>query len=148
MAEIYDNIDAKFRDGLLGMISQTGVERVDFCVGYFNLRGWQMIVDEVDRLPGGDVLEGDDMQRRTCRLLVGMQRPADELVRQMYSREGERVDSDYANRCRLQTAAAFRRQLLLGLPTGQAERTLRRLATQLREGRVCVKLSTREPLHA
>ena len=37
MARIYDNIDIKFTDGLRGIIENTGVKRVDFCVGYFNL---------------------------------------------------------------------------------------------------------------
>lgn len=44
MAKIYDNIDIKFTDGLRGIIGNVGVERVDFCVGYFNLRSWNLIV--------------------------------------------------------------------------------------------------------
>ena len=40
MARIYDNIDMKFEDGLKGIMSDDKVLRVDFCVGYFNLRGW------------------------------------------------------------------------------------------------------------
>ena len=39
MARIYDNLETKFTDGLQGIISNVGVKRVDFCVGYFNLRG-------------------------------------------------------------------------------------------------------------
>ena len=48
MAQIYDNIDVKFTDGLQGIISSLGVKRVDFCVGYFNLRGWNLDVDQSD----------------------------------------------------------------------------------------------------
>ena len=51
MAQIYDNIDVKFTDRLQGIISSLGVKRVDFCVGYFNLRGWNLVVDQIDKLP-------------------------------------------------------------------------------------------------
>ncbi|GAB6959808.1 hypothetical protein JCM15754A_11430 [Prevotella aurantiaca JCM 15754] len=36
MARIYDNIETKFTEGIQGIISNMGVKRVDFCVGYFN----------------------------------------------------------------------------------------------------------------
>ena len=42
MAYIYDNIESKFVQGLQDLITDPGVKRVDFCVGYFNLRGWGM----------------------------------------------------------------------------------------------------------
>lgn len=35
MARIYDNLYIRFADGLHGIISNVGVNRVDFCVGYF-----------------------------------------------------------------------------------------------------------------
>lgn len=59
MAQIYDNIEVKFTDGLQGIISSLGVKRVDFCVGYFNLRGWNLVVDQIDKLPGDVVYEND-----------------------------------------------------------------------------------------
>ena len=39
MARIYDNIETKFAEGLQGIVTNVGVKRVDFCVGYFNLWG-------------------------------------------------------------------------------------------------------------
>lgn len=148
MARIYDNIEVKFKEGLLGIMSSGGVERIDFCVGYFNLRGWNMIVNQVDELPGGYVYENDEQKYRVCRLLVGMHRPPEELIRSIYSNDEKVVDADYANRCKLQIAADFKRQLLIGLPTKQDEWTLRRLSTQLKDGKVVVKLYLKEPLHA
>ena len=47
MARIYDNIKTKFTEGLQGIITNVGVKRVDFCVGYFNLRGWNLVVDQM-----------------------------------------------------------------------------------------------------
>ena len=47
MARIFDNIDLKFEDGLKRVIGSQGVKRVDFCVGYFNLRGWTLLSGEI-----------------------------------------------------------------------------------------------------
>ena len=57
-------------------------------------------------------------------------------------------DAEYVQRCKRQIAQDFRNQLLLGLPSAADERTLRRLSVQLKEGKVCVKLYLKEPLHA
>lgn len=148
MARIYDNIDIKFTDGLRGIIENTGVKRVDFCVGYFNLRGWNLIVEQVDKLPGDYVYEDDKRKMRYCRLLVGMHRPDEDLIRSLYSHQEALPDSEYVQRCKRQIAEDFRKQLLLGLPSAADERTLRRLSVQLKEGKVCVKLYLKEPLHA
>ena len=148
MARIYDNIEVKFKEGLQGIMASGGVERVDFCVGYFNLRGWNMIVNQVDELPGGYVYENDEQKYRVCRLLVGMHRPPEELIRSIYGQTNNYVDADYANKCKLQIAVEFKKQLLIGLPTKQDEWTLRRLSSQLKDGKVVVKLYLKEPLHA
>ncbi len=155
MADIYDNSpERKFVEGLRQNIKSLGVKRVDFCIGYFNLRGWDQIADEVDTLPGEMVFERDEYQQdvrknRFCRLLIGMHRPDEELIRELYScREPEPLDSEHMQRCKLKIAADFQKQLMLGAPTNKDEQTLQHLANQLREGRVCVKLYLRRPLHA
>ena len=67
MARIYDNIEIKFTEGLKDIITGLGVKRVDFCVGYFNLRGWKLVVDQIDQLQGENVYENDKKVFRTCR---------------------------------------------------------------------------------
>lgn len=147
MAKIYDNIESKFAEGLQGIITNVGVKRVDFCVGYFNLRGWNLVVEQVDSLSGDYVYENDKRIFRKCRLLIGMHRPAEEIIRQLYT-EQTLPDANYVSRCKLEIARDFKRQLQLGLPTKQDEFTLRRLSAQMKDEKVCVKLYLREPLHA
>ena len=147
MARIYDNIETKFTQGLQDIITNMGVKRVDFCVGYFNLRGWQLVVNQIDQIPGDYVYEGNKQEFRCCRLLIGMHQPDQELVRRLYSKD-QPTDAAYAQQCKLEIAREFKKQLLLGLPTKQDEWTLRRLSAQLKEAKVCVKLYVAEPLHA
>ena len=148
MARIYDNLETKFTDGLQGIISNVGVKRVDFCVGYFNLRGWNLIVNEIDQLSGDFVYEQNNRIFRTCRLLIGMHRPDEDLVRSLYSGKKQLPDAEYVQKCRIAIARDFKKQLLLGLPSKNDEWTLRRLSAQMKEEKVCVRLYLREPLHA
>ena len=53
----------------------------DFCVGFFNLRGWHTISDYIDKFEGG---EG-----KNCRLLIGMQRTPEELLNELYTVNNE-----------------------------------------------------------
>lgn len=147
MARIYDNIETKFAEGLQGIITNVGVKRVDFCVGYFNLRGWNLVVEQIDTLTGDYIYENDKRIFRKCRLLIGMHRPAEELIRQLYTKQFL-PDANYVSQCKLEIARDFKRQLQLGLPTKQDEFTLRRLSAQMKDEKVCVKLYLREPLHA
>lgn len=137
---VFDNIEA----GLLPALRQTlqVSARGDFCVGYFNLRGWKSIDDLISAWPGG---EGGQ-----CRLLVGMQKlPQDELRSGLgVGNEEVPLDNQTALRIKRKLAEEFRVQLTLGMPSNTDEAGLRRLANQLRAKQVTVKLFLKHSLHA
>ncbi len=154
MSQIYDNISLKFDEGLHAILATPGVARADFCVGYFNLRGWQLVADAIDALPGGEAPEKNAKGfrvpvRRLCRLLIGMHQPEAEIIREMYAAlRPEGMDATRAKQLRRKIAVDFRRQLMLGIPTAKDEKTLQTLRRQLAESKVRVKLHLRYPLHA
>ena len=140
MPRIFDNIEQRLLPALQETLQVA--DHSDFCVGYFNLRGWKQLDAYIERYAGG---EG-----KCCRLLVGMQRlPQDDLrtVMSLVSRDLV-IDNQTALRLKKKLAEEFREQLTLGVPTNEDEAGLRRLAAQIRAKKVIVKLFLRHPLHA
>ena len=141
MPRIFDNLSPSTE--LISALQETLdiSSRADFCVGYFNLRGWGDLAPHIDRWNEGD---------GPCRVLVGMQRLPDEKLRDALSlvRRTPGMDNAVAHRLRVRLAEQLRRQLTYGVPTNADEATLHRLAEQLRARRVIVKLFLRHPLHA
>lgn len=145
MPTIYDNISTPFLENGQGNGLRDALKlayRGDFCVGYFNLRGWRSIDDVVESWPQAG--------SPPCRLLVGMTISPDEELRLLLATGSDhsRLDNATVVKLKNRMAAEFRRQLTLGVPTDADESGLRRLAGQLKAGRLQVKLFLKHQLHA
>lgn len=140
MPRIFDNIENKLLPTLRETLNVA--DHADFCVGYFNLRGWKQIDSYVEQWGGG---EGN-----CCRLLVGMQRPPQDELSDLYTlvKQDTGIDNQTALRLKKKLAEDFRDQLTKGVPTNEDETGLRRLASQIKAGKVVVKLFLRHSLHA
>lgn len=140
MPRIFDNIETKLLSALQKTLTLSN--RADFCVGYFNLRGWKYLDSHIENWSGG---EGN-----CCRLLVGMQKlPKDELRQALQiSKNDIGIDNQTALRLKKSLAEEFRQQLTIGTPTNADELGLRRLADQIKDKKVVVKLYLRHSLHA
>ena len=140
MPRIFDNIDRTLLPALRETLEKS--ERADFCVGYFNLRGWKRLHSFIEKWKGGD--------GNCCRLLGGMQRLPDEELRLAIglARSGDRIDNQTALKLKRELAKQFKEQLEAGLPSDEDEVGLQKLAAQIRAKKVVVKLYLRHPLHA
>jgi hypothetical protein len=140
MPRIFDNIEKSLLPALQETLQVA--ERADFCVGYFNLRGWRHLSRYVDHWAGGD--------GHCCRLLVGMHvMPNEELRRALRTHDDDdTLDNQTALREKRRIAEEFRQQLTFGAPSNDDEATLRQLAAQIRGNKLIVKVYLQHPLHA
>jgi superfamily II DNA/RNA helicase len=139
MPRIFDNIEQFLSPTLIETLKSSS--RADFCVGYFNMRGWKLLDSSIETWTG--------TPESRVRLLVGMQSlPQDEL-RVLYNlTRHQELDNATAKRLQRQMAEHFKKQLTYGAPSNADEAGLRRLSEQLKSGKVVVKLSVRQGLHA
>lgn len=113
MPRIFDNIDLKLLPDLQQTIQDA--HRADFCVGYFNLRGWKHLDQYIEPWSGDD--------GHCVRLLVGMQKLPQEELRQFYTFSDSNLglDNQTVYRLKRKLAEEFRSQLAMG---GEIDRVL------------------------
>lgn len=140
MPRIFDNIDNALLPELSKVLSVS--KSADFCVGYFNLRGWRKIDQHIEGWSGQD--------GNACRLLVGMHKSPEKGLREKLATafHDDGIDNARALELKKELAEEFRAQLALGSPSNDDEAGLRRLARQIRGGKVTVKLFLKHQLHA
>ena len=140
MPRIFDNINESLLTYLQDTLEHS--YKADFCVGFFNLRGWASIDHNVEKWNGWD--------GSCARVLVGMQRlPIEELQTAFRTNEdGMMMDAKTASSLRKKCAEQFKEQLVIGIPTNRDEAALRKLSAQIKSKKVIVKLHLSFPLHA
>ncbi len=146
MPRIFDNIEQDFGSGLLEHIKKA--LRVDYCVGYFNIRGWNLVANEIDKLQGEKVKEKDQQVKRYCRLLVGMYKTPSEIIAETYSEDNEPITNKQIPVLTNQLKQELKQQLTIGSPTEKDEALIRKLLQQLKSGKVVIKLFLKHLLHA
>ncbi len=148
MPTVFDNIETPFLDGEDSNGLKHALKlafRGDFCVGYFNLRGWRCIDTVVNEWP----MPVENGSPSPARLLVGMQRlPHDQLRKWLSTEQEKDPDNKTLAKLRKEAAQEFKKQLTIGNPTDADEAGLRRLVKQLKAGRLTVKLFLKHALHA
>jgi superfamily II DNA or RNA helicase len=138
MPQIYDNIENHLIEALKSTLEIS--YRSDFCVGYFNLRGWKPLADYIENYAGEP--------GKCCRLLVGMQKSPKDMIREYFSAADQTmIDNQAALALKKQLAQEFKTQLTVSIPTNADEKGLQQLARQIKAKKVIVKLFLR-PLHA
>lgn len=140
MPRIFDNIELNLIDGLSQILKEAN--SADFCIGYFHLRGWEKLAALIDKFRG--------TEDSCCRILVGMQRPPEEQMRELQRaiKEETFLDGPTLVRLRREIVESFKEQIEFGVPTLTAEKTLQQLARQIRANKLKVKLFSRHHLHA
>jgi hypothetical protein len=108
MPRIFDNIELQPLPALKETLQLAN--RADFCVGYFNLRGWKQLYSYIEKWSGG--------KGNCCRLLVGMQKlPQEELLSALsLIKQDKEIDNQTALRIKRKLAEEFHEQLVYGIP--------------------------------
>lgn len=138
MPKIFDNIELNLQSGLIDTLQSS--YKADFCVGYFNLRGWKLLMNHIDHFEG---------EENCCRLLIGMQTSEENIIREAYGgKNNKMMDNPTALAYKKDIAKSFKKQLTIGAPTNEDEKCLQKLKQQIIDHKIQIKLFLEHPLHA
>lgn len=119
------------------------VAGADFCVGYFNLRGWSRLAEALTAW--------QPAKEQVVRLIIGKQIHDDLRVSQAYgllTSADKKMDLQTANQLACEAAKTFSRQLSNTPPTAADVAGLRLLKAHVQSGLLKVKFFAPYPLHA
>jgi hypothetical protein len=145
MSRIVDNQAIDLGDALGEALTHS--KALDVCVGYFNLRGWSHISQELSSMRNGLV------ETSPVRLIVGMAISESEHAmgnfRSWLDKDGEPLtDIQMARNSADAAVEAFVKQLSFGPQTKPHEKALQELLADLKGKLIRVKLAARRRLHA
>lgn len=150
MPEILDNAEGKTLGGSL-LRTFPAHQSIDVATGYFDLRGWESFVDDIDSKSSTDGEAGTPV----ARILIGMMAPSDADAMLSMLQEQVTGPDPYADLPDFETAQKrqiilvnhLREQLMRGLSNEKGQNALRALKRQLASGLVQIKVFTRRQLH-
>jgi hypothetical protein len=145
MSRIVDNKAIDLGDALGEALTHS--KALDVCVGYFNLRGWSSISQELESMRNGIG------EVAPVRLIVGMAISETDHdmgnFRRWLSKEGDPLTDIQMAKERADAAVqGFVTQLSFGPQTKSAEKALQSLLADLKSKLIQVKLAARRRLHA
>ncbi len=148
MTRIIDNNELVLSE-VLGQVLP-GASRLDACVGYFNIRGYDQIAPHIEAMRNIPVL-GDS--ESPVRILLGMALAGDSQLQAEFdavARENLGLAGDRATALQVakRQVAKIAEQLIWGAPTAAHRAALQALLEDLKRGTVTVKIFTERPLHA
>ncbi|OLT10229.1 NgoFVII family restriction endonuclease [Kocuria sp. CNJ-770] len=147
MTQIFDNLQDKTRLGWRLQEVFEAYSSMDVAVGYFNLRGWEMLDAEVR----AKMTAGAEFP--VARVLIGMVMPGEHrqaleaLQRAVDGSEEAEADRPRARERRNELVNHLREQLMHGMPTQKDREALQSLHEFVQLGAVELKVFTRRPLH-
>jgi superfamily II DNA or RNA helicase len=146
MTRIIDNDSLTLSSALKESLPQS--KRLDACVGYFNLRGWQELRTEALQMLQNPIDAGPRV-----RLLVGMALSGEDQAKLKYdilqaNSDGADRDATQVLPRKIKSLDSFSNQLMWGVPTSGELAGLQDLLSDLKNGFLQVKFHAAQPLHA
>lgn len=144
MSRIVDNQALTLSAALQNAVAHS--KALDACVGYFNLRGWSSVADELE------TIRSNPFDNNPVRLLIGMAVSESDAVREdfeaVFHLDKQLVDHKLAMARADRAVQGFVDQLVWGVPNAADKESIAKLLLDLESGLVRVKFAARRRLHA
>ena len=139
MPTIYDNIEKFLAPELIETLKES--YKADFCVGFFNLFGWELLSSYIENFSGTN--------NEKCRLLIGIQSsPKEDLKKYRNILDNNEIDQKELPELKKKIVQDFKTQLELQIPSNKLEEALNKLIQQIENNKLDIKLYLEHPLHA